>query len=254
MRRNRSSPWAWPLREPARRRRCLRRHGRSAARPARRIARPGCRVPAGRRNPAGRRGAGRAVLAAARRAAHPHRDPARQPVDRAAADRRHRRARRARQLADFTVVDCGFCLETDEELSFDSLAPRRNGATLAVLDEADCVVVVGAADPIGMQRLVRASPSCATPRSRPRSGSCSTRFAAASCRAIPAPNWSARWSSSPAPRPAALLPYDRDSLDSALASGPLARRGPPGQPAAPGGREPRRRARRRARPGSRRRR
>ena len=61
----------------------------------------------------------------------------------------------ARALADFTVVDCGFCLETDEELSFDTLAPRRNGATLAVLDDADLVVVVGAADPIGMQRLVR---------------------------------------------------------------------------------------------------
>lgn len=61
----------------------------------------------------------------------------------------------ARVLADFTVVDCGFCLETDEELSFDTLAPRRNGATLAVLDDADLVVVVGAADPIGMQRLIR---------------------------------------------------------------------------------------------------
>jgi MinD-like ATPase involved in chromosome partitioning or flagellar assembly len=62
----------------------------------------------------------------------------------------------ARTLADFVVVDCGFCLETDEELSFDSLAPRRNGATLAVLDSADLVIIVGAADPIGMQRLVRA--------------------------------------------------------------------------------------------------
>jgi Flp pilus assembly CpaE family ATPase len=62
----------------------------------------------------------------------------------------------ARELADFTVVDCGFCLETDEELSFDTLAPRRNGATLAVLAAADAIVVVGAADPIGMQRLVRA--------------------------------------------------------------------------------------------------
>jgi MinD-like ATPase involved in chromosome partitioning or flagellar assembly len=61
----------------------------------------------------------------------------------------------ARRLADITVVDCGFCLETDEELSFDTVAPRRNGATLAVLDEADVVLVVGAADPIGMQRLVR---------------------------------------------------------------------------------------------------
>jgi Flp pilus assembly CpaE family ATPase len=61
----------------------------------------------------------------------------------------------ARALADFTVVDCGFCLETDEELSFDTVAPRRNGATLAVLDEADLVLAVGGADPIGVQRLVR---------------------------------------------------------------------------------------------------
>lgn len=61
----------------------------------------------------------------------------------------------ARELAEFTIVDCGFCLETDEELSFDTLAPRRNGATLAVLDDADVVIAVGAADPIGMQRLVR---------------------------------------------------------------------------------------------------
>ena len=62
----------------------------------------------------------------------------------------------ARGMADVTVVDCGFCLETDEELSFDTVAPRRNGATLTVLDDADLVLVVGAADPIGMQRLVRA--------------------------------------------------------------------------------------------------
>jgi MinD-like ATPase involved in chromosome partitioning or flagellar assembly len=62
----------------------------------------------------------------------------------------------ARGLADFTVVDCGFSVEADEELTFDSLAPRRNGATLEVLDAADVIIVVGAADPIGMQRLVRA--------------------------------------------------------------------------------------------------
>jgi MinD-like ATPase involved in chromosome partitioning or flagellar assembly len=62
----------------------------------------------------------------------------------------------ARQLADWTVVDCGFSLETDEELSFDSMAPRRNGATLAVLDCADTILVVGAGDPIGINRLVHA--------------------------------------------------------------------------------------------------
>ncbi len=61
----------------------------------------------------------------------------------------------ARALADYTVVDVGFALETDEELSFDTLAPRRNGATLSVLEEADLVLAVGSADPIGLQRLVR---------------------------------------------------------------------------------------------------
>lgn len=61
----------------------------------------------------------------------------------------------ARALADYVLVDCGFSLETDEEISFDSMAPRRNGATLAVLDDADRLFAVGAADPIGVQRLVR---------------------------------------------------------------------------------------------------
>jgi MinD-like ATPase involved in chromosome partitioning or flagellar assembly len=61
----------------------------------------------------------------------------------------------AGSLAAATVVDCGFCLEQDEELSYDTLAPRRNGATLAVLQQAGTVLAVGAADPVGLQRLVR---------------------------------------------------------------------------------------------------
>ena len=61
----------------------------------------------------------------------------------------------ARSLAAVTVVDLGFCLEQDEELSFDTAAPRRNGATLATLAAADIVLAVGTADPVGMQRLVR---------------------------------------------------------------------------------------------------
>ena len=60
-----------------------------------------------------------------------------------------------RSMARLTIVDCGFCLEADEEITFDTVAPRRNGATLAVLADADEVVVVGSADPPGMERLVR---------------------------------------------------------------------------------------------------
>lgn len=124
----------------------------------------------------------------------------------------------ARALADFTVVDCGFCLETDEELSFDTLAPRRNGATLAVLDDADLILVVGSADPIGMQRLVR--------------GLADLRDAE-----LPAPVWvvlnrvrrgpikdpeielPAALERFAGRTPAALLPEDAKSIDAALAIG-----------------------------------
>ncbi len=61
----------------------------------------------------------------------------------------------ARELVDVVVVDTGFSLEDDEELSYDTLAPRRNGATLTVLERVDRVVVVGLADPVGLARLVR---------------------------------------------------------------------------------------------------
>ena len=61
-----------------------------------------------------------------------------------------------RGLAAMTVVDLGFCLERDEELSYDTAAPRRNGATLATLDAADTVLAVGSGDPVGINRLIRA--------------------------------------------------------------------------------------------------
>lgn len=62
----------------------------------------------------------------------------------------------ARSSAAVTVIDCGFCLEADEELSFDTAAPRRNGAALRCLELADTVLAVGAADALGVPRLVRA--------------------------------------------------------------------------------------------------
>lgn len=63
---------------------------------------------------------------------------------------------KAREIADVTVVDCGFSLEHDELLTYDTRAPQRNAATLSALGAADVVVVVGGADPVGIQRLVRA--------------------------------------------------------------------------------------------------
>ncbi|MBL0704895.1 AAA family ATPase [Sinomonas cellulolyticus] len=63
---------------------------------------------------------------------------------------------RCRAAAETVVVDVGFCLEADEELSFDTMAPRRNGTTLRALELADRVLAVGAADSVAMPRLVRA--------------------------------------------------------------------------------------------------
>lgn len=76
----------------------------------------------------------------------------------------------ARRVADLTVIDCGFSLEADEELSFDTMAPRRNGATLRALELADTVYAVGAADSVGVPRLVRALAELATavPGAAPR--------------------------------------------------------------------------------------
>ena len=63
---------------------------------------------------------------------------------------------RCRRWAEHTVVDVGFNLEVDEEIVSDLFAPRRNAATIAALQNADTVVAVGAGDPIGLARFVRA--------------------------------------------------------------------------------------------------
>ena len=64
--------------------------------------------------------------------------------------------RTCRKWVDFIVIDTGFSLEHDEEISSDLFAPRRNGATLAALHEADDVIAVGTADPVGLARFLRA--------------------------------------------------------------------------------------------------
>lgn len=136
----------------------------------------------------------------------------------------------ARTLADHTVVDAGFCLETDEELSFDTMAPRRNGATLAALDEADVVLAVGAADPIGMQRLVRGLAEL-------RDAEISAQIRVVLNRVRPGPvpgnpeaELSAALERFSGHRPAAQLPADHRAVDLALANGRLLSESSPGSP------------------------
>ena len=59
----------------------------------------------------------------------------------------------SRDLARVTVIDVGFGLEDDPELSYDTYAPRRNAVTLAALGAADEIVVVGRDDGVGLTRL-----------------------------------------------------------------------------------------------------
>lgn len=61
-----------------------------------------------------------------------------------------------REWVDITIVDIGFSLERDDETSNDLFAPARNAAGLAAIREADRVVAVGAADPVGLSRFLRA--------------------------------------------------------------------------------------------------
>jgi len=125
----------------------------------------------------------------------------------------------SRRLVGMVVVDCGFCLEQDEELAYDTLAPRRNGSTLAALAAADEVIAVGSADPIGVHRLVRglAELAEAVPGRTPL-------VAVNRLRRGPVPGDPAAEVAGVLQRHAgvsdvAFLPYDRVAADAAVAAG-----------------------------------
>jgi MinD-like ATPase involved in chromosome partitioning or flagellar assembly len=126
----------------------------------------------------------------------------------------------ARSLVDLTVVDCGFCLEADEELSFDTLAPRRNGATLRCLEAADAVIAVGGADPIGVPRMVKALAELAdaVPTAAPQV--VFNRVRAAAVGRAPETQLREAWERfGPAPAISAFLPADHAAADRALLAG-----------------------------------
>ena len=123
------------------------------------------------------------------------------------------------QLAECTVLDLGFCLETDEELSFDTIAPRRNGATLAALEVADLVLAVGSADPVGMQRLIRGLDELTALRLPAPVWVVPNRVRAGSVAGKPEAELDAALQRFAGRSPAAFLPYDRAALDRALVAG-----------------------------------
>jgi MinD-like ATPase involved in chromosome partitioning or flagellar assembly len=62
----------------------------------------------------------------------------------------------AKECFDAILVDVGFNLEADEEITSDLFAPRRNASTLATLKAADYIVEVASADALGVARFIRA--------------------------------------------------------------------------------------------------
>ncbi|MGO4190884.1 CpaE family protein [Arthrobacter sp. YAF17] len=138
---------------------------------------------------------------------------------------------RARQIVDVTVIDTGFCLESDEELSFDTMAPRRNAATLRSLELADTVFAVGAADSIGVPRLVRglAELESAVPQASPRVVLNKVRQSAVG--RSPERQLRDAWERyGPTVAISAFLPADPVSSDAALLSGSLLLEAAPDSP------------------------
>ncbi|MFJ2550427.1 CpaE family protein [Microbacterium sp. NPDC087591] len=60
-----------------------------------------------------------------------------------------------RLWAEETVVDVGAAFDADDEATYDMAGPRRHAATAASLREADEIIAVAAADPVGISRFLR---------------------------------------------------------------------------------------------------
>ncbi|MEP6463372.1 MAG: chromosome partitioning protein [Frankiaceae bacterium] len=124
-----------------------------------------------------------------------------------------------RSLASITVIDCGFSLERDEDLMYDTAAPQRNGATLAALAAADTVVVVGSGDPVGISRVVRGLAELAevVPGVRPQV--VINRARRVPVGGDPKKHVDAALSRYAGVVPAAYVPYDLAAHDAAVAAG-----------------------------------
>jgi MinD-like ATPase involved in chromosome partitioning or flagellar assembly len=127
--------------------------------------------------------------------------------------------RECRDWVDVTVLDVSSSLEVDEEISSDVFAPRRNAATIAALREADHVVAVGSADPVGMSRFLRAYAELIETVSTHSVTVVMNRLRASAIGLAPATQVAqtlARFGGIEHP---VMVPYDRPAFDAALLAG-----------------------------------
>ncbi|MBN9606144.1 MAG: hypothetical protein J0G30_05990 [Actinomycetales bacterium] len=133
----------------------------------------------------------------------------------------------ARDWVRMTVVDLAAPLEQDEEISSDLVAPRRNGATLAALRTADRVVLVGAADPVGLARLLRAHAELVETVAPDRVTVAVTKVRSSAVGLDPAGQVTQTLARFGGVRDPVLVPWDPAAFDAALLAGrPLAEAAP----------------------------
>jgi MinD-like ATPase involved in chromosome partitioning or flagellar assembly len=126
---------------------------------------------------------------------------------------------RCREWVDFTVVDTGFSLEHDEEISSDLFAPRRNAASITALREADRVIAVGAADPVGLSRFLRAHVDLIETVAEGRVIVAMNKLRASAIGLNPVGQVTQTLSRFGGIESAAMIPYDAQALDAAILSG-----------------------------------
>lgn len=136
-----------------------------------------------------------------------------------------------RHFADYTVIDVGFNLESDEEISSDLFAPRRNAATLTALTAADHVVACGLADPVGLARFLRAWVELAEVITDSRVSVVMNRVRASAIGLNPHGQVVAALRRFGGIEDPVLVPHDQSSLDAAVLSGRTLRDAAPKSPA-----------------------
>jgi MinD-like ATPase involved in chromosome partitioning or flagellar assembly len=124
-----------------------------------------------------------------------------------------------RSWVEFTVLDTAASIENDEEISSDLFAPRRNAATVTALREADVVIAVGAADPVGLSRFLRAFVDLNEVVEPDRVSVVMNKVRASAIGLNPAGQVTQTLSRFGGIQPAALVPFDQAGHDAAILTG-----------------------------------
>jgi Flp pilus assembly CpaE family ATPase len=124
-----------------------------------------------------------------------------------------------RTWVEYTILDTASSLETDEEISSDLYAPRRNAATIAALREADMIVAVGAADPVGLSRFLRSHVDLSELVEPERVCVVMNKVRSSAIGLNPAGQVLQTLSRFGGIEPAALVPFDQAGYDAAILGG-----------------------------------